>query len=648
MPRRPTRREFVQGTAAATAILASGSRGALSAVAAGPAGGSNGGRSQLNFNFVQWGGAYPFINALKGAQGWSAADNSGTVPPDTLNANGYPIRIVQGGVYPVFYITSETDRPGNWRIRWIGTGRIAATGGFDQTATDGDFTYSPGDTRIDLRILAGTDITNVEFFHEDDEPLLDAGEVFNTKFLDTIRAGGWGVLRFLDWQVGNSTNVRHWADRKPVDYFSYHTDEYRAPVYAGATTNSGDDYACTAPPGWTGLVDKAMVTVRFNATSSGVTPTLDVAGTGAKTIRTPSGDEMHPNLKPSSGRYGTLVYDADLDVWLKFGGDGVEQFSRFLINGVPVEIMLRLCIEIGAHPWFCTPYLSCDPITDWLTGLATYMRDNAPSWMIPRYEVVPNETWNFANGFYSTRYAWLKSKVHWPSTGSTDQDNWVGKVGSTGGQAVSAVYGNDRSRYQSIVGCQTHGSTSPTARLASTLYVSEDGGGPAYDWTTHLALANYVSRTYTTEQSNDAAAAFAEADEAGKVVIATAYAESTLVDLGGEQYTFSVPRLLNTLVPAFQAWAEGYGVMGMTFYEGGWSPDYTGGQDDLNALKKASRMVPEQVEITRQLYDGLFALGCEFPSHYYLSGGGVWALFDPDVYATPSPQYTAVTALNGQ
>jgi len=611
----------------------------------------NGGRSQLNFNYVQFSGEYPFINHLKGAQNWTAADNSGPVPPDTFSTNGYPTSIVQGGVYTVFFTPLAANRPGNWRLRWTGTGTVTANGG-GGTATDGDYTFVPseneqdGANRIALYITGGTNITSVEFFHEDDEALIDAGKVFNTKFLDTIRGGGWGVLRFLDWQEANRTNVRYWADRKPVGYAYYYGGELRASIYAGATTNSGDAYSCSAPPAWGGLVDKAIVTVRFNANSTGTAPTLNVAGTGAKTIRDPSGNTLDPNLKPASGHYGTLVYDADLDVWLKDGGDAVDRFEQFLNNGVPVEIMLALCEEIGAHPWFCPPYLACDPITDWITGLATYMRDNAPSWMVPRYEAAPNETWNSASAFYATRYSWLKAKDHWPSTGDYDQNNWVGKVASLQGQAVSAVYGNDRSRYWSIIACQTHGGQ-PNDRLASTLHVSEDDGDPAHDWATHIAVANYISATYSSGESSTAATNYAAAGAAGKVVIATAYAESTLVDLTGSQYQFSVPRLINTIVPAFQTWAEGYGVMGMTFYEGGWSPDYVGGETNLNALKNGSRMVPEQIGITRQLYDGLAALGCEFPSHYYLGGGGVWALFDPDIYETPSPQYTAIGLWNG-
>lgn len=609
----------------------------------------NNGRSQINLASGQTGGAFQFINALKGAQNWVLGDSSGVPAPDTLNAQGYPISISNGGVYTILFIPLAADRPGNWRLTWEGTGTVTAAGG-GGLDTDGDFTFAPvenvenGSNRVVLRIETGTNLSNIQFFHEDDEARLNAGEIFTTRFLDSLRLGRWGVIRFMDWALNNITNVRYWADRKPVDYVYWWGQEARSSIYAGATTNSGDDYSCSAPSNWDGLVDKAIVTVRFNTSASGVTPTLNVAGTGAKIIRDYSGEELHVNLKPASGRYGTLVYSTTLDCWLKFGGDAIQDFDGFINNGVPIEVMVELCREIGAHPWFCPPYLSCDPITDYTTGLATYVRDNGDPWMVPRFEACPNETWNTASDFYATRYANAMANAHW---GVANYQQWVGKVASTQGQAISAVYGDDRSKYWCVLGIQTHGSTvASDPRLTSEDYVEEDGGEPAYDWVTHICAANYYTPTYTEGEASAAATAYAAADPAGKIVIATAYAESVLVDEGGDQYRFSIPRLVNSLIPAWQTWAEGYGVMGFTFYEGGYSADYTG-DAQLNALKKGSKAVTELDGITLDLYDDLDGLGCEFPSHLSFSGpNNVWSLWDPTVYDDPSPQVYGIAEFN--
>jgi hypothetical protein len=173
-----------------------------------------------------------------------------------------------------------------------------------------------------------------------------------------------------------------------------------------------------------------------------------------------SGSFIDFSVQFAVGKFGTFVYDADIDSWLKWGGD-TARFDTFLQNGVPVEVMLQLCKDMGAHPWFCTPYLACDPITDWMSSLATYVKahsvdDNSAPWMIPRYEVVPNECWNWAAYFNSTRYAWLKSYAHWGShAGGNNVHDWVGLVASTNGQLISSVYGHDRTKYQAIVGVQT-------------------------------------------------------------------------------------------------------------------------------------------------------------------------------------------------
>jgi hypothetical protein len=604
----------------------------------------NGGRSQINLSEAQSGGAFPFINHMKAGQTWFVADGEGLALPSSLGANGFPTSIVSGGVGTVFFIP-YSHRTATWKVRWRGTSvRVAATGGFDQTATDGEFTLDPGTDRIDLRIRAGTDISSLEFYHPDDEALLDAGKIFNTRFLDRLAYLRPGTIRDLDGQQNNISNIRYWADRKPLDYAYWHGDELRASMYAGETTNSGDAYSCSAPPGWTGLVDKAIVILKFNASSTGTEPTLDVDETGEKTIRDLSGVELHENLRPGIGRMATLIFDADLDVWLKFGGGVADDLNCALRNGLPYEVQIALCEELGAHPWFCRPYLSCDPITDWQTGIATLARDTCPPWSIPRFEVAPNETWNSAVGFGATRYAWLKAKHRWPATSTTNDHDWVGMVASTGGQAVSAVYGGDRTKYRAIVGVQAHGSTEPTARLASTLYVSEDSGSAASNWVHDIAPACYITHTYTTEELEEAASDFASADEAGKAVLAAALVDSVLVDEGGDQYRFSVPRLIDTIIPAFKTWAAGYGV-GVTFYEGGWSPDY-GGDAEINALYAASKAVPKLQYIIRDMYAALVDLGCEAPSHLTFTGDSAWALYDPDIYATPSPQAIGIHLFN--
>lgn len=610
----------------------------------------NGGRTVLNLSSVQTGGDFPFKNALKGAQQWLFGDSSGVPAPDTLSTKGYPTSISNGGVQTVFYIPTSTQRPGNWKLRWTGTGTVTAAGGGGE-ATDGEYTFAPSQdaqspgNRVVLAITTGTNISSVEFFHVDDEVSLDAGGIYTQKFLDTLAYLRPGVLRFLNWQQGNITNVVAAKHRKPLDYAFWAGQEMRASIYGGVTTNSGDDYSCSAPSDWDGLVHGAMVTVKFNASSTGTTPRLNVGGTGLVNVRNVSGNEMDANHKPASGRFGTFIYDADLEFWLKFGGDGVQYFDHFIQNGIPREAMLALCEEVGAHPYLVRPYLSCDPETDWLENDATWWDANAPSWMKIHHEVPPNELWNESGDFYGTPYATNKAEARW-GDGVGNWDEWVGMVASTGGQTLHSVYSGDRTRYEAVVGVKTHGSTSPTARLQSTLYVAEDAGLAAKDYITKIAAANYFRDTYTFEQRTQAASDYDAATAAEKAEIAEDFVLSTLVDEGGDQYQFSKPRLL-TLVSAFKSWAQSVDSrIGLLFYEGDWSPDYTGNAT-IDALYEASKSVPRLREITRDLYFELLALGVTLPASYRHSGpNAAWSIYDPDVYAAASPRAQAIHLFN--
>src|SRR6266436_7194576 len=104
MAARMDRRTFLQGVSVAslTSLLPASAFPAPPAPVAAPkaATGSmlvapkfNGGRSQVNLNFLQTGGDFPFLNCLKTAQAWGLIDNSGPPEPNTLDPNGYPTSI---------------------------------------------------------------------------------------------------------------------------------------------------------------------------------------------------------------------------------------------------------------------------------------------------------------------------------------------------------------------------------------------------------------------------------------------------------------------------------------------------------------------------------------------------------------------------
>lgn len=416
------------------------------------------------------------------------------------------------------------------------------------TAGAGRYVVSWTGNSIDLVIVSAsgttgyTYISNLVICHVDDEARLRAGSIFQDQFINQIKASGFGVVRFLNWANENNSNVTTWNTRKPVTYATYSASELRANVYGGVTTNSGNAYSVAAPAvhtstgaAWTNGDAPShgdTVTALFNAsaTQSG-TCSLKV-GTGGSSAAInmlgPNGAVLSvgANTYPVGGNdlsLATFVYDSLLNAWLKYGG-ALDLGSQGITNNVPPEICLQLAIAVGAHPWFVAPYLSLDTPTDYMPSLCAYVKANAPSWMIARYEG-PNETWNsgsadvFPTGYASTRaqaYGW-----------GADINNWYGRAMSILGQICASVYGigNLGSTYECICGVWTvtafpTGASSSDPRLTSALYVAGSGAGGAIPpsvsgiaftrsaasgWVSAVAPANYWSplERYTVQELID-------------------------------------------------------------------------------------------------------------------------------------------------
>ncbi len=683
MASRMDRRTFLQGVSIASlpSMLPAASFAATPVPLAAPrktttsslvAANFNGGRSQVNFNFLQGGGDYPFLNCLKTAQSWAFLDNSGVPDPSMLDSDGYPVTIAHGGVYTVFGVPSQAARPGNYVITWNGNGTIhcgmtntAVSGSKTSTNGSGRYVFSTTDTRfvIGIRAIGTPRITNLQVFHVNDEAALNAGQVFGTRFQQRLAEANFGVLRFLNWQVGNTTNVTTWATRKPTSYVFYSGTEFRGGLYAGLTTNSGAAYYANLA-GFR-LVDKATVIVKFNVSNAGPC-TLNVSGTGNINILSSYGTPLSAggNNYPVGGTWqsiATLVYDATLNAWLKQGGD-VASGSVGLNNGCPPELMVRLCAEMGAHPYFVTPPFAIDPATDYMPSLAAYCRYNGPSWMVPRFEG-PNETWNNIGGFIQTGYANAKATAYgW----GPDFHNWYGKAMSVLGQAISTAYSGDRTKYQVLCGVQTAmgisagGTASCNARLASTKYLAQAAPPqapytktPASDWVTHVCCAQYYTPSdYKTTQEILAAESYAAlaGSPAQQLSIATSYAQTA--NSGTGRFTLAKCAVFYA---NWKAWALSFGIRKMCGYEGGYSPDYTGGgKTSVDMLRAASKQAPVLSDFTASNYANFVGLSgngfvAEFPSAFQFSGrspsGNAWSVLE-DIYAVDPPQWTAIKAFN--
>ena len=460
-----------------------------------------------------------------------------------------------------------------------------------------------------IRTVGSPIITNVQIYHVDDAAQAAAGEVFGTEFLRRIREANFGVLRFLNWQAGNNTNLTTWRTRKPISHITYQAYQLNNDFYAGVTTNSGNAYSTSGFPAfhssdgtaWTsgGPKDRDTVLVCYgnSATQSG-TCSLSVGGSGAVNILTPNGDALSSTYYPlgvsavggTANALATLVYDAKLSAWLQFGGNA---YGSWGLNGeVPPELMVQLCKEVGAHPYFVSSPHALDPATDYMAELAQYCKTYAAAnatWMIPRFEG-PNETWNTAGGFYQTNYANAKAKANWSA--SEGYMDWYGKALANLGQICAGVYGgtNLGTTYQVLCGVQTTGTPSASdERLKSTKYTLQAAAADpaitgsfgtitfskvaAKTVTSHIANSQYISPTQRFTISELVDGYSYSVTNVGNTSAQAALADAYCDGLLGTSALYNL-QYNKDLWVAWKAWGVANGVNRMCGYEGAWSPDY--------------------------------------------------------------------------
>ena len=352
-------------------------------------------------------------------------------------------------------------------------------------------------------------------------------------------------------------------------------------------------------------VDKQTIIVRWGNTTkltntlsidNGVTkfPLLSVTGGGTFNFST-----------PKSGYYAALTYDASLKGWLTFGS---PHRGYGLYCGVPPEAFIEANAELGTNPWITEYFLAADPITDFTTQYATYIKNNYPN-MIPVFET-PNELWNNNQG--ATQYAHSKMQAYafqdsaWRD--ETFADDWEGKVASMLCQAVSMVYEGDTSKYKCVAGVFTSNYVNTSLsnpRLLSTSYVKQNPSkiliqsgcaGPSaiqtscpapfqqaasYKWVTNIALHSYWSpgevgpgntQVGTQQEVRDAYNFFHE-DSSQQATIMKSYLNTAL----NHTIFGTLANYAQEVWPAYYKWATSCagrglpcGVKGLLGYEGGY------------------------------------------------------------------------------
>jgi hypothetical protein len=486
----------------------------------------NGGRTQENFWFPG-NGDYPFVNKLKMASRrpgmWQFTTSAAGRPAAGLmDANGYPVAaatsgspnftLPNGGWQTIFQEEGVTARSGRRVLQWDGggsTANITLSGIGTVTIHSGSLTGNS--QRVELSFTSGTQVTlvitstdgtltNLRWMHVADEPRYISEkaahpnrEPFGTKFLERLTELNPGVLRFLDWQLANTSNIGKWVHRTPINHVSYNVGCFD-PTYVG-TLDTGPTNFTMVKSGFV-FADGEAVIGNLTVSTSG-TPTLDVNGTGAKAVKVATGTT--PYLAAWSQSIGStsrrITFNADetLNCYIV-----VENgFDEGLLSGIPPEVQIDLCNALNCHGHFVMPSMCCEGPTDYAFEFATYARDNLNSGLQFRLEAGPNECWNGI--FVGTKLGRAWGKAHW--TSDQGEHNWYAKSLATNGEVVSDVFSGDQSRYAILCGFQSSVAldlaTNRSTRMEGTKWVL-DGGNPASDFVTHICPAGYWGSSLTS------------------------------------------------------------------------------------------------------------------------------------------------------
>ena len=220
------------------------------------------------------GNDYPFINYLKTAGDWNTRTGNHPRSPRYINRYGYPINnaevVADGGwrisiqtpnvmEYPGDIIVKVhgycatcglTNKPG---IRLISVSKGCTNSSTFFTGGDCRAVYSTtNETLNPLFEIGGVDgnreITSIQIYNVNDEAALNAGEIFGPQF-KRIVCSNFGVLRYLNKNNANVTNVATWEDNTPIGWWSYGAPWYPASITTDnpIVLQSGAEYTLDLP-----------------------------------------------------------------------------------------------------------------------------------------------------------------------------------------------------------------------------------------------------------------------------------------------------------------------------------------------------------------------------------------------------------------
>lgn len=392
------------------------------------------------------GNEYPFINFMKTWAFTQVSDYTTFV--GTLNDDGYPQTSPTHNYFGGINIpTSLTGVGTSWVMKWTGKsgdssnntgmgfstlgGSVVSGGAFVSGPTTGGFNFVGTNGRVVFTfnqssqlqvifslpatmVLDGT-LANIVLCPLTQEAAFDAGEIFNSTYIASMRALNPRALRVVNWNAVNSpsgSQLTQLAGAMPATALTY-WPRFVPGFWCGSASGT-NTYTVTAGSGISSIVDGTTVHCVFtnSGSISGVTLAIsgktDPFGTTNIPILDLGCGALQTNAV-NAGAIWTLIYDAGMKAWLGvIGGQGNRDGIQI---GVPLSVQIALCNKLNIDLYLNLPHHATDAlITSWATTIKNTLNSNLTCW----YEI-SDEIWNF--GYTST--AWFRARgtvLGWANT----------------------------------------------------------------------------------------------------------------------------------------------------------------------------------------------------------------------------------------
>jgi hypothetical protein len=264
----------------------------------------------------------------------------------------------------------------------------------------------------------------------------------------------------------------------------------------------------------------------------------------------------NPSGNPTTGAVVVAVYDALSGFWTNVATGNLE-------SHVPPSVMIELANEVGAYPYFTTPWLTCFSNACGSDGWVVGMANLAKSTLNPGLKMVVesmNESWNGAASNHT--YAYRAGAIDYGGLGGTAAtyvpdcctEFQAGAWSSEVCQDMASVYNiaNLGTSYWCVQGEHANNPIPgpPDERFSSDHYIAKYHPGTgdtyrAYNWTSHLTTTTYygaccdVEAQYAYARFNNAAMSFVTGD---------ATAQVSAMSLAGQGYIDILTVILNNQV----------------------------------------------------------------------------------------------------